>query len=166
MQKERSATLIQTQATERLYTPCIGVIAQMKQDGDILVKFANSPLTSAKLVKSIKRDELLGQVGCEVLLVFDNGDPAKPIIINLMENRLEELVSFEVKPEPEDHDASKNVVVNGKRITIEADDELELKCGKGCITIGKDGRVVVRGTHLVSRSSGVNKIKGGAVRIN
>jgi len=166
MQKQRNNALVETQTREPLYTPCVGVIEQIKEDGDILVTFGNNPPIAAKLVRSVKRNELVGQIGCEVLLVFDQGDPEKPIIINLMENRLEELLAFEVKPDSEQPETSKNIVVDGKQITVEADDELSLRCGKGSITLRKDGRIVLRGTHVVSSSSGVNKIKGGAVRIN
>ncbi len=59
-----------------------------------------------------------------------------------------------------------NVRVNGKKVFIAADDELHLKCGKGTIIINRQGKIVVRGTEVVSRSSGTNKIKGAAVGIN
>jgi len=56
--------------------------------------------------------------------------------------------------------------VDGKRVVIEARQEILLRCGKGYILIREDGRIVIKGTDLLSRSSGINKIKGGAVRIN
>lgn len=43
---------------------------------------------------------------------------------------------------------------------------LELRCGKASITLRRDGKVVVRGTHVVSASSGPNKIKGASVALN
>lgn len=60
----------------------------------------------------------------------------------------------------------KKVRVSGKTIHIEADDEIQLKCGKGSILINNQGKIVIRGTNLISRSSGMNKIKGAAVNIN
>ena len=57
-------------------------------------------------------------------------------------------------------------VVDGKRVRIEADSEISLKCGKGSITINKQGKIVILGTDLISRSRGLNRIKGAAVNIN
>lgn len=58
------------------------------------------------------------------------------------------------------------VHVNGKKIQIEADEEIFLKCGKGSILINRQGKIVIRGTNLISRSKGMNKIKGAGVSIN
>ena len=44
--------------------------------------------------------------------------------------------------------------------------EIVLECGEGSITIRKDGKIVIKGTHLLSRAAGVNRIKGGQVNIN
>jgi len=49
---------------------------------------------------------------------------------------------------------------------VTATDELILECGKSKISLRADGRVVILGGYLLSRSSGVNKIKGGSVEIN
>ena len=38
--------------------------------------------------------------------------------------------------------------------------------GKASITLTREGKVLIRGTYLSSRSSGVNRIKGGSVQIN
>ena len=42
----------------------------------------------------------------------------------------------------------------------------ELRCGKASITLTRAGKVLIRGAYLLSRSSGVNRIKGGSVQIN
>ncbi len=51
-------------------------------------------------------------------------------------------------------------------LRVEAGRELVIECGEAKISLRKDGRVEIRGTHLISRSSGPNKIKGGSVFIN
>ena len=58
------------------------------------------------------------------------------------------------------------VRVNGRKILIEADEEIQLKCGKGVITVDNNGKIIVKGTHLLSRSSGPQRIKGASVSIN
>ena len=49
---------------------------------------------------------------------------------------------------------------------IEAEEEMILCCGKSSITLKKNGKIILRGTDLVSRSSGGNKIRGATVKIN
>jgi hypothetical protein len=58
------------------------------------------------------------------------------------------------------------VIVDGKRIQIEGKDEIILQCGKASITLHRNGRVIIRGAYVETRSSGTNRIKGGAVLIN
>jgi uncharacterized protein (DUF2345 family) len=55
---------------------------------------------------------------------------------------------------------------DGKRVRLVAKDEIVLECGKASITLRRNGRVIVRGTHVETNSEGTNRIKGGHVRIN
>lgn len=41
-----------------------------------------------------------------------------------------------------------------------------LRCGKASITLTRSGKIILRGTYISSRSSGVIRIKGGSVQIN
>jgi len=54
----------------------------------------------------------------------------------------------------------------GERIDLKAENQITLKCGKASITLTNAGKVIIRGTYLLNRSSGVNRIKGGSVQIN
>jgi hypothetical protein len=56
--------------------------------------------------------------------------------------------------------------VDGETITLTAAKELVLKCGQALIILTEDGKVVVRGSYLLSRSSGVNRIQGGSIQLN
>lgn len=57
-------------------------------------------------------------------------------------------------------------VVDGKRVHLEGQDEVVLRCGKASITMRRNGRIVIRGVQVESRATGRNRIKGGAVLIN
>lgn len=52
------------------------------------------------------------------------------------------------------------------RVRIAAPEQLELRCGKASLVLKGDGRVTVRGTRIVSASSGPQKIKGASVELN
>jgi hypothetical protein len=56
--------------------------------------------------------------------------------------------------------------VDGHRVVLDAEQEIVLRCGKASITLTRAGKVLIRGAYLLSRSSGVNRIKGGSVQIN
>jgi hypothetical protein len=53
-----------------------------------------------------------------------------------------------------------------KSLRIDSEEELVIECGKAKIAMRADGRIEIRGGHLISRSSGPNKIKGASVHIN
>jgi hypothetical protein len=56
--------------------------------------------------------------------------------------------------------------VDGRRVELDARDEIVLRCGEASITLRRNGRVVIRGVHVETRAAGVNRIKGGSVAIN
>jgi hypothetical protein len=158
---------IQEIVTEaRSASPCIGRIAGVNFQGDLLVEYdGNGPIT-ARMLSGISRNELSRpeQRGREVLLVFEKGNLERPVIIGLMEDRLDDLLVYEAAEEKSIE--PKNVVIDGTQITLEAENELLLKCGKGSILIRKDGKIIIKGTDLLSRSSGPQRIRGASVNLN
>ena len=63
--------------------------------------------------------------------------------------------------------AHRDVTVDGRKISIDAQEELTLRCGKSSITLRRDGKIVIKGIwQLVSRAEGTNRIQGGSVAIN
>jgi hypothetical protein len=97
-----------------------------------------------------------------VLLCFEDGRPDAPIITGLLQPLGAE-VGEDTGPDeaelPEAH-------IDGRRVELEAADEIVLRCGKASIVLRRNGRVVIRGTYVETRSRGVNRIKGGSVEIN
>lgn len=99
-----------------------------------------------------------------VLLMLEEGDPRRPIIVGLVHDAfaatppIQPLLDLALRPT--------STSLDGKRLQFEASEEVVLKCGKGSITLQANGRVVIKGTELVSRASGSNKIRGALVNIN
>jgi hypothetical protein len=95
----------------------------------------------------------------------EGGDPHWPIIMGLiqhpkrMPSTSPERISSETQ-KPIDAE------VDGERLVFTAKKEIVLRCGKASITLTHAGKVLIRGAYLLSRSSGVNRIKGGSVQIN
>jgi hypothetical protein len=58
-------------------------------------------------------------------------------------------------------------VVSGReRLVFSSDKEIVFRCGSASVTLMADGTVLIKGTRLVSSSSGLNRIRGAAVKIN
>lgn len=56
--------------------------------------------------------------------------------------------------------------VDGRRVVLEGRDEIVLRCGQSSITLRRNGQVVIRGVHVETRATGLNRIKGGNVQVN
>ena len=147
--------------------PCIGQLAGMSEAGDILVRHGSNQPKEARFVARLSIDELVkgAQAGAEVLLIFDGNDPDKPVITDFVAPLAGQPLRV---IDMGTADASHPLIaeVDGRQVTIEAKDRITLQCGKGSITLKRDGKIVVRGTQIISRASGANKIKGASVSIN
>jgi hypothetical protein len=167
--KERKKEVSDHYSTrESLPYPVIGRLAKPEKPGEIWVEFEGSGPAPARLLSTIDRRELLKKenIGRQVLLLFEKGLKAYPVIVGLMENLIDDIISLEVAPQA-DHDKKPvDLLVDNERIVLDAKKEIVLKCGKGSITIKKDGKIVILGTNLISRSRGPHKIKGASVSIN
>ena len=53
-----------------------------------------------------------------------------------------------------------------RRVRVEAEQELVLECGRASITLHASGRIVIKGVHVETTASSLNRIKGAQVRIN
>jgi hypothetical protein len=60
----------------------------------------------------------------------------------------------------------RDVCVNGRHVSIEAESELVLSCAAATITIGRNGLIAVRGDRVTSQARSTNRIRGGSVEIN
>lgn len=122
-----------------------------------LVVFPGNPSETALVARSLT--ELTSDmVGAEVALLFEGGDATKPLIVG----RLVEPVQRLVLP----FDATPQVFRDGERVSVTAQERLELRCGRSVILMEKDGRITIRGVHLVSHASADNNIRGGSVNLN
>lgn len=141
----------------------LGRIADVDAAGVVSVEISGMPgARPARLATPLSRDELLAarETGGSAVLVFENGDPALPIIVGLVQTTAPARVPTADVPRVLEAD------VDGRRVRITAQDEIVLECGSASITLRRNGRVVVRGTYVESYSDGTNRIKGGQVRIN
>lgn len=140
-------------ATRRLEGVVIGALVGFAEDGAPLVDFPGNPNDDPLIARTttvLSRDV----VGREVALLFEETNPTKPILIGpIIQPQSQILRKLSIDRDDE-------------RLELIADREIVLRCGDASITLTRAGKVLIRGAYISSQSSGVNKVKGGAVHIN
>lgn len=139
----------------------IGTVVAIGESG-CHVDFPQNPDAepqAALLAATVAADD----VGRRVALAFPAQDWRQPLVLGLIHESVAAETTGALETEG---DESLEVVADDRRVTISAEKELVLRCGKSSITLTPGGKIIVRGTHLLQRASGVNRIKGGSVQIN
>jgi hypothetical protein len=139
------------------YGAVAGVLVGFSDKGLPLVDFPDNPST----VPVPARTTVLltpNETNREVVLLFEGNDLKKPILMGLLQSA-QGLPAGGPSPAPAAEPRPEELVLT-------ADKEIVLRCGKASITLTRAGKVLIRGAYLLSRSSGVNRIKGGSVQIN
>lgn len=135
-----------------------GELVAITEDGSTpLVVFAGQRGTAAVRARTVV--DLHGpHIGQAVVLMFEGGDPGRPIVMGVLRGAAGWPLS--------DAPGQVQVDADGERMIVSAKEELVMRCGRASITLTRSGKVLIRGTHVLSRSSGVNRLKGGAVLLN
>lgn len=98
-------------------------------------------------------------IGKKVMLMFEGGNASKPIVMGVLRENNE---GWPLTEQP----GQVEVDADGQRMIVSAKKQIVLKCGKASITLTKAGKVLIQGTYVLSRSSGVNRVKGGSIQLN
>ncbi|MFT5083969.1 MAG: hypothetical protein ACI9Y1_002021 [Lentisphaeria bacterium] len=157
----------------------IGTCAGFSENGQALVRCEE--LYGAEL-KEAAATVLIEHrfVGRQVALMFVGGDTEKPIIVGFIRSHLIEMLAAFKEPMQGSQEADEEVFESGKseqisaikhteidsKLLLESENEIVLKCGESSITLTKSGKIMIRGTYILNRSSGLNRILGGSVDIN
>ncbi len=136
----------------------IGELLALTDDGTTpLVRHAHLPGSAAARART-SVDLHGAHIGEPVVLMFEHGDPALPIVIGVLRGR----TGWPDERPP----AQVQVDSDGARMVVSARDQLVLRCGKASLTLTKAGKVLIEGSYVLSRSTGVNRVKGGSVQLN
>jgi Domain of unknown function (DUF6484) len=135
-----------------------GTLVGFRNNGeDPLVLYPGQPGTSA-LVAACVVDLRAHYIGRPVALMFENGDPRRPMIIGLLRHS--------GSPPLTELPGGVEVEADGERLIVTATEQLVLRCGAASLTLTKAGKVLIRGAYVSNESSGVVRIKGGSVQLN
>jgi len=134
--------------------PRAGWIAEIDASGAVRVDYpgnTSGPL-DARAVVDLPRTAIVEGERTDVLLCFEAGDPQRPVILGILRS------ARVTQPAPE--------TLAGDKLSFSAGQEMTFRCGEGSITLTADGRIVIKGTRLLSRASETNRIRGASVAIN
>ena len=147
------------QASMHPTAACVGTIVSLDGDGRPFVSFDGCESIVARVCTTDPGPGgEQGPIGASVLLVFDDEDRSRPVIVGFVRDTL--------APVDRAGDIERALQLDASSLRLEARDEVVLHCGLGSLTIRADGKVVLRGTRVVSRASETNKIRGASVLIN
>lgn len=140
----------------------IGVLMGFDDKGAPLVVFPGNvedEAIASRTTAALTKDD----VGSDVALMFEQGDPGRPLILGRLLHPEVDFAEPDAK-EPAANDL--DVSIDDQRVELAAEREIVLRCGKASITLTRAGKILLRGAYIFSRSTGVNKIKGGSVQLN
>jgi hypothetical protein len=164
LQSLLETTLLETVSRTAASGLVVGQIVELTAGGRALVDYPGidaGPCEAASILSGEPCGDRATIVGRPVLLWID-ATTGTPVILGLIHDQL--------APKPVKRSTSKtkpmDVRVDGERVVLEAKQQIELRCGESSITLRKDGKILIKGTDLVSRASRGNRIKGASVEIN
>ena len=79
-------------------------------------------------------------IGGDVLVLYEEGDHRRPIIVGLVQQRT-------VSPEESEKQQSVSVQVDGECYVLSAEREIVLRCGAASITLTRAGKVIIKWRH-------------------
>ncbi len=131
----------------------IGRVIALDSPASPRVTFPNAPPDGvlARAMLTLTPED----IGREVALMFEGGDPSRPIVMGRM-----------AMPDAQEKPPRIEAEVDNRRVEIEAQEQLVLRCGESSITLTRAGKIIIRGKYVLSQSAGVNRIQGGSVEIN
>lgn len=149
----------------------IGRLESISADGIPMVSIAGAEddLLTARSALADSDYALLTALPVNVVLLLDSNHAVPPIITGIVRDCLpttKTAIAAEKIGAVTVLSGERDLQVDGKRVTINAEEEILLQCGKSSILLCRDGKIVIKGANLVSRSTGVNKIKGSSININ
>ena len=162
--KDTTVAVLPERLTEAQLHPAsaqLATIVALTDEGPQVQLEPGVPSVAARLAVPVTRERIDAAIAdCQQTVVFfENGDRNRPIIVGFIE----------AGPTPAQPAESRPVIeadVDGKRVRVTAQDEIVLQCGGASVTLRRNGRVIIRGTYVETRSDGTNRIKGGQVQIN
>ncbi len=149
--------------------PLVGTICGHDPERGLLVDFAQNPAPGpipARWTVMLDQKTVDHAVSTrqKAVLIFEEGDPQRPIVTGLLQPL--QLPAEAPAAEVTLPQAPTEARLDGKRLVLAAEEEIVLRCGPASLTLGRNGKIQIKGAYVLSHSTGTNRIRGGSVQIN
>jgi hypothetical protein len=145
-------------ARERVDGVILGELVAVTKLGP-RVRYPGCPSPEGALARAAAKVRK-SDIGRRAALLFENGDLGLPILVGLLHHD-------DASPSAE-HPALGSLTIREQadRIEISCKKAISLSCGESTVIITPKGKILLRGKHLLSSAAVLNRLRGGAVRIN
>ena len=125
-------------------------------DGQLIVEIPDvQPGIDIQASAACSIDE--SDIGKKVALSFTVNNNQKPLVLGVIKNPGQSALCHELQQSP---------ARQPEKLVFDAQNEITLQCGKASLTLTRGGKIIIKGEYISSRSTGMHRIKGGAVHIN
>ncbi|WP_338848508.1 DUF6484 domain-containing protein [Massilia sp. W12] len=149
----------------------VGTLCDVQTEGSYLIALDAIGIPQAQ-AQAACAPALLAP-GMNVAVMFLQGDTHRPLIIGPMHEshaataQAGAAVEMRVQPTDAGEQAHSAVwEIDKRQITMQAGEELSLRCGDAAIILTSDGRILLRGVYISSQASATQRLLGGSVQIN
>ena len=145
----------------------IGILVGFSDRGQPLVAFTNN---GADICQPALYTGHLSyeNAGKRVALLFPAGDVHKPMIIGIVRDNIKDAINVNAQSDQSDsiQTNTMSLQINQRKIELNAEDEIVLRCGRARIELSKNGHVAVKGLSIDSSAEKLHRIKGAKTEIN
>ena len=157
----------------------IGKIIALSENGNPLIAFDEQ--TKGLPVEALTTVAIdASSIGKDVAISFAQNQGGMPIVMGVIRRLLDDVITQQqpgqvvepsVNPEVDlssaiDSTNKPEIIVDGNKIELSAPEEITLRCGKASITLNKNGKILLKGEHVLNRMAGAFKVKSGSVHLN
>jgi hypothetical protein len=156
----------------------IGKVTSINDHGNPLIAYNEATqVLPIEALTTVPLNE--SSIGKDVAISFAQNQGGVPIVMGVIRRILDDVISQQTKTTSSaevahdeitnllNDDASKpEIIVDGNKLELSAADEITLRCGKSSITLNKNGKILIKGEHMLNRIAGSYKIKSGSIQLN
>jgi hypothetical protein len=156
----------------------VGKVVSINDHGNPMIAYDEATQTlPVEALTTVPLD--VASIGKDVAVSFAQNQGGIPIVMGVIRRILDDVISQQTEliiPTEDVQDETNNssntevakpeIIVDGNKLELSAAEEITLRCGKSSITLNKNGKILIKGEHMLNRTSGSYKIKSGSIQLN
>jgi hypothetical protein len=156
----------------------IGKVTSISDHGNPLIAYNEAThISPIEALTTVPLND--SSIGKDVAISFAQNQGGTPIVMGVIRRILDDVISQQENTKPiaavtddentnllSAENSKPEITVDGNKLELSAADEITLRCGKSSITLNKNGKILIKGEHILNRTAGSYKIKSGSIQLN